>query len=106
MARVNTKNAHIRKDTQPDKTNEVAADDAQRILEDPAFVRGFDETREGIIKLLEEIRHDGSDDMNNYERELCRTLRSLTCIKRIIGLGVQRQQLRAVDFKPQQKEAE
>lgn len=100
-----TSNAHVRKGGARQSPN-VQADEAQRLLDDPAFIRGFGAVREGVINELERIKHDGQPELDDYERELCRTLRTLHSVKRAIALGVQGQKLRLADFKPIEPEPE
>lgn len=105
MAKPNTRNAHIRKDTKR-ASPDVQAEEAQRLLDDPAFIRGFDSVREGCINALENIKHDGQPETDDYEREICRTLRTLGSVKRAIAMGVQGQKLRLAEFKPVESEQE
>ncbi len=103
MAKPDTSNAHIRKGgqrTSPD----AKAGEAQRLLDDPAFIRGFDAVREGCIHELEAIKHDGTETIDDYEREICRTLRTLKSVKRAIALGVQGQKLRLAEFQATEPE--
>lgn len=97
--RPDTRNAHVRKGSRRDSP-EVVADEAKRILDDPAFIRGFDAVRNGVIAEIENIKHDGQEATENYELELCRTLRNLKAVKRAIAMGVQGQTLRMADFRP------
>jgi hypothetical protein len=100
----NTRNAHVRKASSKRRSDEVTSEEAKRLLDDPAFQRGFENVRNGLIRLLEEMQHDGSTEMKRYEREITRSLRTLNRLKRTIALGVQGQQLRLADFKPQKPE--
>ena len=96
------KNAHIRgKTTSKRQSPDVQADEAQRLLNDPAFERGFEAVREGVINELVNLKHDGQEATDNYERELCRTLRTLQSVKRAIAIGVQGQTLRLAEFQAQ-----
>lgn len=104
MAKPDTSNAHIRKPKSRREAPDLKAKDAQRLLDDPAFIRGYDAVRDGLINELEGLKHDGSDSMLDYEAEICRTLRTLKSVKRAIALGVQGQQLRLADFKPVEPE--
>ena len=104
MARRPAKNAHVRTASTKRRSDEVLSDEARRLLDDPAFQRGFDNVREGCVSLLENLQHDGSEATDRYEREICRTLRTMSRLKRVITIGVQGQQLRLADFKPQDKE--
>lgn len=105
MAKPDTSNAQIRKGGRR-QAPDVQAEEAQRLLDDPAFIRGFDAVREGVINELEAIKHDGQPQTDDYERELCRTLRTLNSVKRAIALGVQGQQLRLAEFRPVEPEPE
>lgn len=98
---VDTNNAQIRPDVSGRAAN-IEADEAARFLRDPAFVRGFDAVQSAIIHELAMLKHDGQDTTDAFERELCRSLRTLHCLRRAITLGVQKQKLRSVDFRPQQ----
>ena len=95
----NTGNAHVRSQSTVRQSKEVQADEAQRLLDDPAFQRGFDNVRNGCIALLENMQHDGSAAMHDYEQEICRTLRTLARLRRTIAIGVQGQTLRLADFR-------
>ena len=99
MAKPDTSNAHVRTGSRREAPDQKAAE-AQRLLDDPAFQRGFDAVREGLINELEAIKHDGQPETDDYERELCRTLRTLRGVKRAISMGVQGQQLRLAEFRP------
>lgn len=98
------KNAHVRTASAKRQSPEVQTDEARRLLDDPAFQRGFNNVREGCVSLLENLQHDGSEATDAYEREICRTLRTMSRLKRTISLGIQGQELRLADFKPRKKE--
>lgn len=104
MAKPDTSNAHIRKPESRRQSPDLKALDAQRLLDDPAFVRAYDAVRDGLINELEGLQHDGSETMLDYESEICRTLRTLKSVKRAIALGVQGQQLRLADFRSTEPE--
>jgi len=97
----NTSNAHLRRGTSKRQSPDVQAEEAERLLNDPAFIRGFEAVHEGLINEIRNLKHDGQEVTDNYERELCRTLRTLGSVKRAIALGVQGQKLRLADFSPQ-----
>lgn len=99
-----TKNAHVRGESSARGSNEVQTADAERLLKDPAFQRGFDNLRNACVDMLENLQHDGSEATDACEREICRTLRTLSRLKRNISLGVQGHQLRLADFQPGYKE--
>ena len=100
MAKPDTSNAHVRKRGSRRQSPDVKADEAQRLLDDPAFVRGFEAVREGMVNEIINLKHDGQPETDDYERELCRTLRTLNSLKRAISLGVQGHKLRLAEFRP------
>lgn len=91
-------NAHIRAVT-PGAKQPTSAEDAHRLLNDPAFQRAFSTSREYAVQQIERLVLN-SPDAVEFERELCRTLRTLANVKRVIGLALQNQQLREHDFRP------
>lgn len=105
MAKPNPNNAHVRGDSKRQAVETVAAD-ADRLLNDPAFIQGFDGLREATIKLIEETANDGSPEYVAAEREMCRTLRTLHSLRRRIGVCVQNQTLRLAEFKSVEPEKE
>lgn len=93
------KNAHIRQETPSRRQDkDILAEEAKRILDDPAFQRGFNAVRDGLISAIENSKSDGGQEQENYERELCRSLRTLNTIKRNISLGIQGQTLRLANY--------
>ena len=105
MAKPNPNNAHVRGESKRQAVETIAAD-ADRLLNDPAFIQGFNGLREDTVKLLEATAHDGSPEFDAAEREMCRTLRTLSSLRRRIGACVQNQTLRIADFKPIDPEKE
>lgn len=103
---VDTKNAHVRKETSKRQSKEVLANEAKRLLTDPAYVRGFELVRDGLIRSLEEFKHDGSAEADNWEREVCRTLRTLISTKRAMSAGVQGQTLREAGYRARAPESD
>lgn len=97
MAEPDTKNAHIR--TGKRQSPEVQSEDAQRLLSDPAFKRGFEAVREGMLNEIINLKHDGSAELEDFEAECCRVLRTLYSLRRAISIGVQKQNLRLADFR-------
>lgn len=98
-------NAHIRGEQKSRREQpDIKAEEARRILDDPAFKRGYEAVRNGLIKAIEEGQSDGSEEYAQYEDELCRALRTLASIKRNISLGIQGQTLRLAAFKPRHDE--
>lgn len=103
MAKPDTRNAHIRKGSKrekPERAKSAEADDAQRLLDDPAFVRAYDAIHEGLVNELQTLKHDGQAETDDYEREICRALRLLPGFKRALVLAVQGQKLRLADYRP------
>lgn len=84
--------------SQKRESAEAVASEAQRLLDDPAFQRGFSNLRDQLIKELEDLKHDGQSQTSDYELEICRTLRTLRSLRRGIALGVQGQTIRLADF--------
>ena len=107
MARgkADTSNAQIRKGSKRE-SSEVVANDAKRLLDDPAYVRGVELVREGLVRELEQMKHDGSPELEDFEREVCRSLRSLKSVRHAITACVQGQTLREAGFKPVEPQVE
>lgn len=106
VRKADTSNAQVRRGSAARKAADTQASEAQRLLDDPAFIRGFDAVREGMINELSNLKHDGQPETDAYERELCRTLRTLNSLKRAISLGVQGQKLRLAEFRPAEPNSE
>lgn len=103
---VDTKNAHKRPEKSTRReSGEVQANEAQRLLNDPAYIKGFNAVRDALIRTLEEFQHSGSREDDDFEREVCRSLRTLTRTKRAMSVGIQGQALRDADFRPHPPEA-
>jgi len=103
--KADTSNAHVRK-TSARESPEVNANDAQRLLDDPAFKRGIELVREGLVRELEQMKADGSPELEDFERECCRSLRSLKSIRLAITACVQGQTLREAGFRPVEPQTE
>ena len=102
-----TKNAHVRGKTRSRRQDpNVQAEDAQRLLNDPAFIRGFAAVKDGLINEIVNLKHDGQPQTDDYERELCRTLRTLNSVRRAIAIGVQGQKLRLAEYQSQVNDGE
>lgn len=56
----------------------------ERLWDDPAFQRVFSMTEKGLIDAIMNNKHDGSVEFENYERELCRQLRTMKSLKSIM----------------------
>lgn len=99
VRKADIQNAHVRSGKR--QSPDVMAEDASRLLNDPAFIRAYDAVREGLIAEIENLKHDGQDVTFDYEQELCRTLRTLRSVRRAISMGAQHQKLRLADFRQQ-----
>ena len=109
MPRPDTTNAHIRQSAPQSKreaTPSQFAFDADRLLNDPAFIRVMELTEESILHLIVSSQHDGSAAFEAAEREMCRTLRTLRSLKRVLSKTLQGEQLRLADFKSSEPEKE
>lgn len=99
------KNAHIREEVKAPDTA-VVAEQAHRLLDDPAFVKAFDSVRGECIRQIEGLINDGSPETDEIEREICRTLRTLGGVKRALSISTQGQTLRDHHFGPRLAESE
>jgi hypothetical protein len=99
------KNAHVREEVKPPDTS-VAAGQAQRLLDDPAFTKAFNAVRGECIRQIEGLINDGSPETDEIEREICRTLRTLNGVKRALSISTQGQTLREHRFGPRLAESE
>jgi hypothetical protein len=100
-----TKNAHLRGESKSRREQpDIKAEEAQRILDDPAFKRGFEAVRNGYIKAIEEGLADGKPEYDMWEREICRSLRTLYAVKRNISLAIQGQTLRLAEFQSKKED--
>ena len=97
-------NAHVRRKTSKRQSDEVQANDAKRLLADPAYVRGYDNVHRALTGMLENFQHSGSTEDDEFEREICRSLRTLARVKRAMAIGIQGQALREADFRPKAPE--
>ena len=103
---VDKQNAHIRSEVSKREAPDVIANEAERLLTDPAYVRGYTNVREGIVYQLENMKHGGGKEDDDYCLELCRVLRTLKSTKRAMSVGVQTQSLREHNFRAQVPEDE
>jgi len=101
-----TGNARLRNADSVRSSPDVQASEARRLADDPAMVRAFEIIRDGMIKGITDMKHDGSEGADNFERECCRTLRTLSSLKRAISLSGQLNQLRLGDFHPDHNDKE
>lgn len=98
------KNAHVRKGRGDPR--DLQAERAGKLLDDETFNTTFDDVRTSVIACIEEHKADGSQASEEYELELCRTLRTLRSVKRALILKAQGATLRAANFRPQPAETE
>lgn len=70
-------------------TAEVAANDASRLLNDPAFKTAIQRVNDEIAREIRTLDHDGSPEKDAHERELCRELRLLDKLVSKIAAPVQ-----------------
>lgn len=66
---------------------EVAANDASRLLNDPAFKRAIERIRSDLVGKIASHEHDGTEDDDAFDLERCRELRTLERIVRKIAAG-------------------
>ena len=83
----------------PGTKQPTAADDAHRLMSDPALQKAFAELRMSIVGQIERLVIDGEPTTTAIEAELCRTLRVVSGVKRALGLALQGQILRDHDFR-------
>ena len=91
-------NAHVRKRQGRRQQPDVGAAEARRLLDDPAFDAAVGRVKGGLVDALEAIKHDGSPEMDAYERELCRALRTLNSVTRSLSLVIQGQAFKTSDI--------
>ena len=100
MSRADTKNAHIRQETSRREAPDVVANEAQQLLDNPAFKRGIEAVRNDALRMIENLAQDGRPETDELERELCRTIRTAGAMKRALVKAAAGQRLREADFKP------
>ena len=101
MADPDTSNAQVRRKRGRGDTSQVA-NEAQQLLDNPAFDRAYRSAREQIIGHIEDLPASGHAEDIELERELCRTLRALKGVRRVLVVTVQGEQLRLADFQTRQ----
>lgn len=79
----------------------MRANDAARILSDPAFKRAVLDTERQLVEKISNGVSDGSPEFEAQEREYCRELRTLKKLVRNLSGTVHRQDLRDSNFAPQ-----
>ena len=99
-------NAHVRKRTARRQQPDVKAEEADRLLNDPAFLRAYTAVHEGMVNEIVSLKHDGSREVDDLERECCRVLRTLNSMRRALAMGVQGQKLRLAEFQSIEPEPE
>lgn len=100
------RNAHIRGDVKPASDPTMKAEQAQRLLDDPAFVDAMLAVKTEVVQQIEGLVQDGTQETTELERELCRTLRTLNGVKRALTKKTQGQTLREHNFRPRAAESE
>ncbi len=88
-----TRKPHLRRND-PD----VKANDALRIVSDPAVVREFEQMEREIIEQIV-VAPDGTDESIEMERELCRQLRTMRRLRTGLQLTPQLQTLREAEYR-------
>lgn len=101
---VDRNNAHIRTDAKQDQSSDLNAAEAERLMNDPALKRGFQAVQDGLVNQLLNAKSDGSEEYDAWEREICRSLRTLTGVKRALSISIQGKQLREAGFQSQDPE--
>lgn len=79
---------------------DVVAADAARALADPVYQRSLEAAEEALVDSLAMAKDDGSARFDDWERETCRTLRTLRRIRSGVSLLPQLDELRANNFAP------
>ena len=105
MAGADTSNAQVRQGRGRRDRSKIA-DEAQRLLDDPAFERAYTLAREQLIEHIESLPASGHAEDIELERELCRTLRALKGVRRVLTVTVQGEKLRLADFQATGTEGE
>ncbi len=93
-------NAQVRSPTLNRHSPEVVAEDTRRVLADPATVRAFAQMEAEIVDQIA-VAPNGTPEMEEMERELCRTLRTLRRLKGGMNVIPQMDDLRAAGFRSQ-----
>lgn len=99
MDKTDKQNAHVRQNSTGRKSPLAKAAEAQHLLDDPAFQDSCDELQKMLVTAIADLNHDGSEEDDNFEREMCQELRMLRKLKQHLGNKVQIQTLRTAGFK-------
>jgi len=93
-------NAHIRKTKRADSG--VKAEQALRLLDDPAFQDAVEKVRREFTDALSDVNPEEFNMERDaaFERELCRSLRTLNRVVRAVCLAYNGQKLRLAEFRP------
>lgn len=59
----------------------IEAEDAKQLLESPAYKRMIIAAERSLMAEIVNLKHDGTKEADDQERELCRELRTFTRIK-------------------------
>lgn len=97
--KADTGNAHVRPEAQTkDAESQQLAAAVMRLGNDPDFRRVIEKMRSETVRLIENIQTDGAPETEQYERELCRTLRTLHAFPRLFVKVEANERLKASDF--------
>lgn len=97
-------NAHVRKGRKDAPDFSAEAEEAQRLLDDPAFQRAYHRVRDGLIGEIERYRSQGQPEDDAYLLEVCRSLRTLHGLRKAIGAADHRAALKAANYRSQLRE--
>lgn len=84
----------------------VEAEDARRVLADPAVTAAFERMEKACVDALALAQSDGSPEFQQQQDETVRTLRTIRRLRMGMGIKTQLDDLRAAGFKPVDLEAE
>jgi len=107
VSKADTSNAHVRAN-QPRQRGQRSHQslEAERLYNDPAFQEAVSTVERGIVDLIVNTPNDGSPEAENAEREMCRSLRTLKRLPRVMLRVMQGEQLRLADFRAHDPEGE
>lgn len=77
----------------------VIAEDVRRLLAEPLIGEAFDRYEQALVDELASRQHDGSDAFEDWERELCRTIRTIRRFRYGLNKVPQLDDLRNADFR-------
>jgi len=65
--------------------SQLEVDQAEKLLEHPAFVRGTSRVREGLVKMLEQPRVKGQESFDDLDAEDLYIVNMLRALKSVVG---------------------